>query len=106
MVVAGAQCHGARRGVDAFGGVDEQSDVGAEHVGVVHDGVVGAGDELVQPDPLDELGPRVDQRDGDVAVEAQVVGRKHACVSATDDDDSCLLGGMTLLRGRCGSFRS
>ena len=43
---------------------------------VVDDGVVGSGDELVQPDPLDELRPRVDQGDGDVGAQPQMVGRQ------------------------------
>jgi len=46
----------------------------------------------MQPDPLDELRPRVDQRDRDVVVEPQVVGGEDACISATDHDDIGVLG--------------
>ena len=52
-----------------------------------------ARDELVQPDPLDELRPRVDQRDVDVAAQPQMVGRQRAGVSAADDDDVGALAG-------------
>ena len=89
----GAQRHRAGRGVDALGGVDQQRDAVTEDVGVGHHRVVGAGDQLVQPDPLDELGPWVDQRDRDVAVEPQVVGGDDTCVSATDHDNAGLLLG-------------
>jgi hypothetical protein len=89
---AGAKGDGARRGVDVLSRVDDQSDVVGEDLAVVHDRVVGAGDELMQPDPLDEPGPWVDQGDGDVVVEPEMVGGDDTGVSATDDDDVGLLG--------------
>jgi hypothetical protein len=90
--VTRAEGHRAGRRVDEVSRVDKQAYVAGQHVGEVRHGVVGPSDELVQPDPLDEVRPRVDESDGDVGVQPQVVGGEHACVSATDDDDVGLLG--------------
>jgi hypothetical protein len=49
---------------------------------------VGPGGELVQPDPLDEVGPGVDDGDVQVAAQPQVVGRIDARIAAADDDDA------------------
>ena len=87
------QLHGARGGVDPGGTVDDQLDAVAEQRAVVRRGDVIARDELVQPDPLDELRPRVHQRDVDVGAKPQIVGRQRSGVSAADDDDVCALAG-------------
>jgi hypothetical protein len=50
---------------------------------------VGAGDQLVQADPVDERRPWVDQGHGDVVALRQAVGGHHTGVAATDDDDLC-----------------
>ena len=71
-----AEFHGAGSGVDPGGTVDDQLDAFAEQRAVVGRGVAGARDELVQPDPLDELRARVDQRDVDVGAQPQMVGRE------------------------------
>ena len=83
------ELHGAGGGVDLGGAVDDQLDALAEQCAVVGCGVAGAGDELVQPDPLDELRAGVDQRDVDVGAQPQVVGRGRSGVSAADDHDVC-----------------
>src|SRR5690606_14593895 len=49
------------------------------------------GHELVEADPLDEGGPRVDQRHGHVVAAGQAVGRHHAGVAAADHDHSGVL---------------
>ncbi len=87
---AGCQLHGAVGGVDAGCGVDDQLDAAAEQAAVVHGRVVVARDELVQPDPLDELRAGVDQCDVwgvPVAAHPQMVGRQCSGVAAADDDD-------------------
>src|SRR5690606_11279344 len=44
---------------------------------------------LVQPDPFDERGPRVDEGDPQVRAGRQAVGGDDAGVPAADDDDVC-----------------
>jgi hypothetical protein len=44
----------------------------------------------VEPDPLDELGARVDERDVHVVALEEAVGRDRSGVAAADHDD--LLG--------------
>ena len=41
----------------------------------------------MQPDPFDEAGSRIDDRGGDAAIEAEMVGGEYARISAADDDD-------------------
>ena len=84
---AGRHLDCAVRGVDADGGVDDQPDALAEQAAVVGGGVVVAGHQLVQPDPLDELRSGIDERDVDVAAHAQMVGRECSGIAAADDDD-------------------
>ena len=86
--VAGGQLDGAGGRVDAGCAVDHQVDLFAEQGRIVGDGVVVSCDQLVQPDPLDELCAGVDQRDVDAVTLGQSVGGHHACVSAADDDDA------------------
>ncbi len=94
---AGRQLHCAVRGVDTGGGVDDEPDALAEQAAVVGGGVVVACHQLVQPDPLDEFRPGVDERDlrgVPVAAHAQTVGRECSGVAAADDDDlgGCVVG--------------
>ncbi len=70
------------------GAVDHQGDLVAKQGRVVGDGIVVSGDELVQPDPLDELRAGVDQRDVDAVTLGQSVGGHHAGIAAADDDDA------------------
>jgi hypothetical protein len=77
--------HAAVPGVDAGGRADHERDAVAEHAGVVDRGIVGAGDELVQPDPLDESRTRVDEGDVEVGPHPQMVGRHRPGVAAADD---------------------
>ncbi len=76
------------RGVDLGGGVDQQRNAGVQHVCIVDGRRAGVGHHLVQPDPLDELGPGIDQRDGYVAAGLQVVRCERAGVAAADHDDA------------------
>ena len=52
-----------------------------------------ARDELMQPDPFDELGSRVDEGDVNVGAQPQMVGRQRARVAPADYDDVCALAG-------------
>ncbi len=79
--------HLAGSGVDAGGAVDHEGHAPAEQRAVVDGRVVVARHVLVQPDPLDELRPGVDQGDVHVGAHPQVVGRRRAGVSTADDDD-------------------
>jgi hypothetical protein len=101
--VAGGQLDGAGGRVDAGGAVDHQVDVVAEQGPVVGDGVVVSCDQLVQPDPLDELCAGVDQCDDDAVPLGKSVGGHHAGVSAADDDDAGLGFCHVSLLGSSGS---
>ena len=69
------------------GVVDDQPDARAQQRAVVGGGGAGAGGQLVQADPLDELRARVDKGDVDVSAQPQVVGCHRPGVSAADNDD-------------------
>ena len=73
--------------IDAGGRGDHHLDAGAEDLGEVDDGLAGAGNQLVEADPLNELSTRVHDGDVDVGVQPQMVGGDHAGVSAADHGD-------------------
>ena len=89
---------GARRqphppvgGLDAVSAVDDQLDAATEQRAVIDGGCAAAGDQLVQPDALDEDRARVHQGDVDVGTQAQVIGGHSSGVSAANDDDASFL---------------
>jgi hypothetical protein len=84
----GGEVHGAASSVDPGRFVHDEGDALGEDVAEAVDGVVRPADELVQPDPLDELGAGIDQRHRCVLAAGQAVGRHGAGVPSAEDDDA------------------
>ncbi|SIK67238.1 Uncharacterised protein [Mycobacteroides abscessus subsp. abscessus] len=79
--------------VDPHGAVDNQTHPLSQHRGVLGGGDTGACRELVKPQPVDELFPRVDEGDVDIRVLLEAVCRHRSGVTAAEDDNVRVLVG-------------